>query len=268
VEVTVLSAPAKGFFGIFGARAAKVRVVRKAETAVKTAAAVPKGQAAPGRAAIAGTGAGTGAGAGGAAPGKAGPGEDKVAAFIKDVAGLMALEAEIKKTEDEEAVRYALSGPQMGILIGRRGDTLDALQYLANIVAGKEREEPRKRVVLDAEDYRKRREETLVRLANRLAAKAKRSGRRVVLEPMSPVERRVIHTALQNDPQVKTLSEGDEPYRRLVIYPVDADTRERDSGRYDRNERFARSGGRYGDRREDSRYRVRTEVESPAGQED
>jgi spoIIIJ-associated protein len=146
--------------------------------------------------------------------------DDKVADFLRGVVTRMGIDAVLTKSEDEEIVRYALNGPRMGTLIGHRGDTLDALQYLTNVIASREREEPRKRILLDAESYRRRREETLVRLAQRLAVKAKRGGHRMVLEPMSPMERRVIHTALQNDPDIKTLSEGEEPYRRLVIYPA------------------------------------------------
>ena len=147
--------------------------------------------------------------------------EDKIACFLKEATALMGIEVYIEKKEEEETIRYELSGPHMGSVIGRRGDTLDALQYLANIIANKEKTEPRKRILLDAENYRKRREETLIRLAHRLAGRVKRTGHKVVLEPMSPMERRVIHTALQNDPEVKTSSEGEEPYRRLVIFPAE-----------------------------------------------
>ena len=121
------------------------------------------------------------------------------------------------------------------------------MQYLANIISNREKEEPRKRVLLDAEDYRKRREDTLVRLAHRLAGRVKRTGHKVVLEPMSPMERRVIHTALQDDPEVKTLSEGEEPYRRLVISPADG------GARNDRGRRGYDQSGGYGDR--NNRYR-------------
>ncbi|MCL1848298.1 MAG: protein jag [Clostridiales bacterium] len=156
--------------------------------------------------------------------------EDKTYRFISDVTRLMGIETEIDRKENEEAIQYSLNGPRMGLIIGRRGETLDALQYLSSIVSGRDREYPRKRILVDAEDYRKRREETLVRLATRLATKAKRSGRRVVLEPMNPQERRVIHTALEKDPGVSSLSEGEEPYRRLVIYPLNNDGRRGSQG--------------------------------------
>lgn len=110
----------------------------------------------------------------------------------------------------------SLSGNNVGILIGRRGETLDALQYLVNLVINKEAEE-RARIILDVEGYRKRREQTLTKLAHRLAEKVKRTRQKVVLEPMNPHERRVIHTALQQDEAVFTCSEGEEPYRKVVI---------------------------------------------------
>lgn len=104
----------------------------------------------------------------------------------------------------------------MGILIGKHGQTLDALQYLTNLVANKNSSE-RIRIIIDVEDYRERRIETLSRLAVRLADKVKRNGERVVLEPMNPHERKIIHMALQNDRHITTLSEGEEPYRKVVI---------------------------------------------------
>ena len=104
----------------------------------------------------------------------------------------------------------------MGILIGKHGQTLDSLQYLTNLVANKNSEN-RVHIVIDVENYRERRSETLTRLAKRLADKVKKSGERVVLEPMNPHERKIIHTALQNDSRITTLSEGSEPYRKVVI---------------------------------------------------
>jgi len=109
-----------------------------------------------------------------------------------------------------------LRGNDLGMLIGKHGQTLDALQYLTNIVANKASQE-RIRLVLDVEGYRKRREETLIRLARRLADKVRQSRERVVLEPMNPQERKIIHMALQNDYKITTYSEGDEPFRRVVI---------------------------------------------------
>ena len=104
----------------------------------------------------------------------------------------------------------------MGVLIGKHGQTLDSLQYLTNLVANKHSQE-RVRFIVDVEDYRERRKETLIRLAQRLADKVKRTGEKVVLEPMNPYERKLIHMTLQNDEKVTTHSEGEEPYRKAVI---------------------------------------------------
>ncbi|MEG0641036.1 MAG: RNA-binding cell elongation regulator Jag/EloR, partial [Clostridium sp.] len=111
-----------------------------------------------------------------------------------------------------------LIGPDMGILIGRRGETLDSLQYLLSLVINKENKDDKyKRVVIDTENYRKKREETLIRLANKLASRVKKSGSSITLEPMNPYERRVIHSALQGSKIVSTKSEGEEPFRKVVI---------------------------------------------------
>lgn len=109
-----------------------------------------------------------------------------------------------------------LVGENLGILIGRRGETLDALQYLTNLTVSRKYQEKHK-YILDAENYRKKREETLEKLAKKLAGKVKENGRSLSLEPMSPYERRIIHTVLQDDPAVRTFSEGEEPYRKVVI---------------------------------------------------
>ena len=116
----------------------------------------------------------------------------------------------------EGALWFCFSGPSLGLLIGRRGETLNALQYLTNLVVNKGRND-HVRVVLDVEGYRESREETLSALARKMADKAVRTGRRVELEPMNPHERRVVHLALQNDKRVDTVSHGEEPYRRVVI---------------------------------------------------
>ena len=244
--IEILAEPSKGLWGIIGSKEAKVRVHRKAVSTASGLGSSPvdapweKAKAQEPQAEV-------GAEAPPQAPasdGAAGPGDvDKTIRFITEVTTLMGIEAEVDKKETEETVHYTLNGPRMGMVIGRRGETLDALQYLSNIVAGRDRDLPRKRIIVDAEDYRSRREETLVRLASRLAAKAKKSGRRVVLEPMNPQERRVIHTALEKDPDVKSISEGEDPFRRLVIYPVGGEGRRDGESRYARN---SGGGGRYG----------------------
>lgn len=136
--------------------------------------------------------------------------------FVRGVCERMGTSVKVEVNETDEVVSVNLTGQNLGLLIGKHGQTLDSLQYLANVVYNRNAE-MRQRVVVDAGGYRERREETLLRLANRLAEKAKRTGRRIMLEPMSAHERRIIHTALQNDNQIVTYSEGEEPYRKVVI---------------------------------------------------
>ena len=137
--------------------------------------------------------------------------------FLKNTMKAMDMEVELKTEIDQDgALCVDMSGEHMGILIGKRGQTLDSLQYLANRVANKH-QEGYVRVKLDTENYRARREETLRHLAKNIAHKVKRNRRPVALEPMNPYERRIIHSALQSDPYVMTHSEGDEPFRKVVI---------------------------------------------------
>ena len=137
--------------------------------------------------------------------------------FLKNTMKAMDMEVELKTEIDQDgALCVDMSGEHMGILIGRRGQTLDSLQYLANRVANKH-QEGYVRVKLDTENYRARREETLRHLAKNIAHKVKRNRRPVALEPMNPYERRIIHSALQSDPYVMTHSEGEEPFRKVVI---------------------------------------------------
>ena len=136
--------------------------------------------------------------------------------FLKNVTEKMGVQVAIRVTEEADHLSVAMMGDTLGILIGRRGDTLDALQYLVSLQVNKNRE-GYMRVSLDTENYRAKREEALTRLAQRMAARARKTGRRVTLEPMNPYERRVLHSALQNNPYVTTHSEGEEPYRRVVI---------------------------------------------------
>lgn len=138
--------------------------------------------------------------------------------FIKDVLAAMGMKEVTVTTEiDEEgALCINMDGPNMGIMIGKRGQTLDSLQYLTNRVANK-MQDGYVRVKLDTEDYRRRRKQTLENLAKNIASKVKRTRRTVSLEPMNPYERRIIHSALQSDPAVSTHSEGEEPYRRVVV---------------------------------------------------
>ena len=143
---------------------------------------------------------------------------ENVKSFLAQVFQAMELEVEIITKVDEEnrMIDVEFKGPEMGMLIGKRGQTLDSLQYLTNLAVNKQSDSYVK-VKLDTEDYRKRRKETLENLARNIAYKVKRTKRPVSLEPMNPFERRVIHSALQNDKYVSTHSEGEEPYRHVVV---------------------------------------------------
>ena len=137
--------------------------------------------------------------------------------FLKDVLKSMDMEVTLTSEVDEDgALSINMEGENMGILIGKRGQTLDSLQYLTNRVANK-MQEGYVRVKLDTENYRARRKETLENLAKNIAHKVKRTKRSVSLEPMNPYERRIIHSALQSDKYISTHSEGEEPYRRVVV---------------------------------------------------
>ena len=144
--------------------------------------------------------------------------DEKAADFLHDVFGAMGISVDVesKLNEEEKELEINLSGDEMGILIGKRGQTLDSLQYLVSLVVNKESEDYL-RVKIDTENYRERRKETLETLAKNIAYKVKRTRRSVSLEPMNPYERRIIHSALQNDKYVFTRSEGEEPFRHVVI---------------------------------------------------
>lgn len=142
----------------------------------------------------------------------------RASGLLKGIFQTMDLDVKINISENEKAMFINLEGPDLGILIGRRGETLDALQYLVNLSVNKN-QETRKKIIIDIEGYRNRREKTLQKLALKLADKAKQRGRNVVLEPMSSQERRIIHTALQGRDDIYTFSEGEEPYRKIIISP-------------------------------------------------
>lgn len=146
--------------------------------------------------------------------------EDIAMDFLNQIFETMNMEVEIKASynEEEKELSINMEGADMGILIGKRGQTLDSLQYLVSLVVNKNKEnEGHIRVKLDTENYRERRKETLETLAKNIAYKVKRTKRPVSLEPMNPYERRIIHSALQSDPYVTTHSEGEEPYRKVVV---------------------------------------------------
>ncbi|TMV47972.1 protein jag [Paenibacillus mesophilus] len=141
---------------------------------------------------------------------------EEAVAFLEDVFRTMDIQVKIDREQTDDGVQINLNGKEMGILIGRRGQTLDSLQYLVNIVANRYATS-HIRIVLDAEKFRLRRRQTLEELSDRLALRVIRTRKEVVLEPMSAQERKVIHSQLQNHPQVKTFSKGEEPNRRVVI---------------------------------------------------
>jgi spoIIIJ-associated protein len=143
---------------------------------------------------------------------------EKAEEYFRTVCRAIGVDVLVAVREEGEYIHVDVTGPEAGILIGHHGQTLEALQYLANLAVARMSDEGG-RVLLDVEGYRKRREETLTRLANRVADRVKRTGETVTLEPMSAQERRVIHLALQDDPEVTTSSEGEEPFRRVVIQP-------------------------------------------------
>lgn len=178
--IEVLEGPRGGLLGVIGGRMARVRLRPKADKAEGLA---------------------------------------RLAREIVEVLGLTATEVSILR-DTEGYIRVTLTGPGLGILIGRRGETLDALQYLLNLAAARLPGRP-ERVILDAGGYRERRRDTLVRLAKRIAESVRRTGREITLEPMTPQERKVIHTAIAAEEGVTSESSGEEPYRRVVVRPVE-----------------------------------------------
>lgn len=137
--------------------------------------------------------------------------------FLRNILDSMRVQAEIIIREEKDLLYINLTGPKMGIIIGYRGETLDALQYLTSLVVNKNHDVPYKKVVLDTENYRKKREETLIRVAEKTAYKVTKTRRPYKLEPMNPYERRIIHSALQDNEYVYTFSDGEEPHRRVVV---------------------------------------------------
>lgn len=142
--------------------------------------------------------------------------------FLQNLLDAAGIKSEISATVHEENAILEVSGDDVAALIGRRGQALDSLQYLVNIVANRNAED-KQRLIVDVEGYRKRREESLRRLALRMADKVRKDKKKMVLEPMTPQERRIIHTTLQNVNNVSTYSEGEDPYRRVIISPENRD---------------------------------------------
>ena len=142
---------------------------------------------------------------------------DNAENFLRNILDTMGIEADMNIEKHDDVININLSGAKMGLIIGYRGETLDSLQYLVSLVVNKDHKEPYKKVVLDAENYRKKREETLIKLAEKTALKVKKIKRPYKLEPMNPYERRIIHSALQEYNDISTYSEGQEPFRRVVV---------------------------------------------------
>lgn len=209
VEYEVIEQPSRGFLGFIGTKPARLRVKVKADNTEALGAAAP-------------------------ATNEVKQNEQEVAAladvqqaeqvekaeeFLKAVFAAMKLTVTLQRSESAEGTVFNLAGEKLGILIGKHGQTLDSLQYLANLAANRGMTDNRARIIIDIEGYRARREETLMRLAQHLAEKACRIGSEVHLEPMNRHERKIIHMTLQDNRRVTTYSAGDEPRRYVVIAP-------------------------------------------------
>lgn len=227
VDIEVLAEPKSGFLG-FGSKPAVVRLTEKTKSG-NTASAIPEhieetkpaaAQAEETPAAADTTVSGTEDLPEAPQAEKTFTAEDAAAKakdFLMEVLQNMGIDVMIEKMIKADKIILHLHGKNLGILIGKHGQTLDALQYLTNLTTN-QGQENRHFIMLDVENYRHRREETLKQLAERLAGRVKRSGEKVVLEPMNGYERKVIHVALQNEEHVRTESEGQDPYRHVVIY--------------------------------------------------
>lgn len=205
VTIEIIDEGSKGFLGI-GAREAVVRATLK-----NAAAKQPESEKTPDAVTAAKPAKKTSA----AAP------EDAAVKFLNDIFGAMHLDVTVDAKSEEKEVSIELSGDNMGIVIGKRGDTLDSLQYLTSLVVNQDSDEYIK-VSIDTENYREKRTEALLALSKRLADKVTRTGKKFTLEPMNPYERRVIHSNLQDSETVTTYSIGSEPYRKVVIAPKNA----------------------------------------------
>ena len=207
-DIEIVQEPVKGFLGI-GAKDAIVKVTAKTEKPEKADKPVKSFNEKPVSKPKKATSGGV--------YNSESPAEN-AKNFIKDILTAMGIDAEVTAELKDDVVEINLEGENMGVVIGKRGDTLDSLQYLTSLVVN-QRSEDYIKVSIDTENYRQKREEVLCALANRLAAKVVRTGRKFALEPMNPYERRVIHSKLQDNEDVTTFSIGHEPYRKVVIAP-------------------------------------------------
>ena len=221
VSYEVLSEPSRGFLGLIGVKPALIRVSRRLskdldKSSVSSTEPVLATAAGMDRAVTV---------------------EEQVVraeTFLRNVFAAMHIDLAMERSESEEGTVFDLAGEDLGILIGKHGQTLDSLQYLTNLAANRGVSEGRVRIIIDIENYRSRREETLMRLAGHLAEKACRIGDEVHLEPMNRHERKIIHMALQDNRRVTTFSAGDEPRRYVVIAPKRRRSRKCD---YDRSDK-------------------------------
>ena len=204
VDIEIVDEGSKGFLGI-GAKDAVVKVTLKQEAPAKKEAPAAVTKAAPETSAPARQ-----------VKKELGAPEDAAKKFLDDIFKAMELEVNVTSRMEDGTVVIELEGDNMGIVIGKRGDTLDSLQYLTSLVVNQCSEDYIK-VSIDTENYREKRAEALLALSNRLAAKVEKTGRKFTLEPMNPYERRIIHSNLQDNPAVTTYSVGQEPYRKVVI---------------------------------------------------
>lgn len=218
LDYQVLEEASKGFLG-FGAKDARIEVIlpdtEPAPLASPEAPADNRPQAAPPAAA--------GPDEASLATSEASPSagetaEDIGIAFLAPIFDALSVSPRVQIEEDDEQITFSMYGDEVGILIGRRGDTLNALQFLLSLAVNR-RLNSHKRIILDCENYRQRRAETLQALAHRMADKARETGRRVSLDPMNAAERRIVHLALENEPNIKAESYGEDPHRKIVIYP-------------------------------------------------
>ncbi len=184
VEIEVISEPSQGILKLLGSKPARVRL-----TVLRTP-------------------------------------EEYIKYFLQNLVEQMGVQGEVVaqvsedgKQQNEGLIHLEVTGENLGVLIGKRGSTLNALQYLANVVYQRQFQEDRGRIILDIENYRQKRKKTLEQLAKNLAAKAKKTKKEIVLEPMTPQERRIIHMTLKDNNDVVTYSQGNEPYRKVVIAP-------------------------------------------------
>jgi len=142
--------------------------------------------------------------------------EDDARTFLEDLFRSMDLEVKMDISQKNDTLSVNIEGPNMGVIIGRRGQTLDSIQYILSLVVNKTSDKYIK-VFVDTENYRQKREDTLIRLANKMASKVRKAGKTIALEPMNPYERRIIHASLQSNPYIQTYSEGEEPFRKVVV---------------------------------------------------